>query len=79
MVAVKSPILVKQVVFCYQSAVDVAISEVDGRLSLVLNVRDFFPARFPERAVEDQQLTMAEDDAAALEGGMEFGLAIQGS
>ena len=77
MIAVKCLVLIKKITFRYQATVDVALFEIDGSLSVVLNVRYFFTAHFTECAMKNQQLAVTEDDTASLERRMEFWLAVQ--
>ena len=77
MITVECLVLVKQVAFCYQTAVDIAILKIDGCLALVLDVWDFVAAEFTKCAVEDEQLAMTKDNATALECGMQLWLSIE--
>ena len=77
MIAVKSLVLIEEITFRNQTTVDVALFEIDGGLPVVLNVRYFFAAHFTERAMENQQLAVTEDDTAALKSRMELWLAVE--
>lgn len=77
MVAVKGSVSVQEVTFRDETAVDVAVAEVNGRLPVVLYMRDFFAGTFAQSTVEDQKLTVAENNAAFEEGGMLPGFAVE--
>ena len=67
-VAVKGLVLVKKITLCDKAAVDVAIFEVNGCLSFMLDVSDFLSSPLAKGSMEDQKLALAEDHPAALEG-----------
>lgn len=68
MVAVECSVLVEEIALRDETAVDVAVLEVDDVLAFVVDVGDFFAGAFAERALEDEEIAVAEDHAAALEG-----------
>lgn len=68
MVAVECLVLVEEIALGDETAVDVAVFEVDNVLAFVVDVRDFVAGAFAERALEDEEIAVAEDDATALEG-----------
>lgn len=70
MVAVECSVLVEEIALRDETAVDVAVLEVDDVLAFVVDVRDFFAGAFAERALEDEEIAVAEDHATALEGGV---------
>lgn len=76
-VAVERSVLVQQISLGDEPAVDVAVTEVDGCLALVLDMRHFFAGAFAKGAVKDKEMAVAEDDAAFEEGGMFPGFAVE--
>lgn len=69
-VAVESSVLVQQISLRDKPAVDITVAEVDGRLALVLDMRHFLAGAFAKGAMEDEKMTVGEDDAALKKGGM---------
>lgn len=53
-VTIECSILVKQIAFGNEAAVDIAPFEIDGGLALVLDMRYFFAGSLTEFALEDQ-------------------------
>lgn len=53
MITVKGLVLVEEIGFGEEAAVDVAVFEFEGGLSVVLDVADGLPGAFAEGAVED--------------------------
>lgn len=78
-VAIEGLILIKKIAFCDQTAVDVAILEIDGGLALVLDMGDFLTGEFAECAVEDEEFAVTKDDSAAFEGGVALEFAVEGA
>lgn len=76
-VAVECLVLVEEIALGDETAVNVAVSEVDYVLAFVVDMRDFFAGAFAERALEDEEVAVAEDHAAALEGGVALWLAVE--
>lgn len=76
-VAVESSVLVQQVSLRDEPAVDITVAEVDGRLTLVLDMRHFFAGAFAKGAMEDEKMAVREDDAAFKESSMFPGFAVE--
>ena len=76
MVAVEGLVLVEKVPFCNEAAVDVAVLEVNGCLSFMLNMFDFFSSPRAEGSMIYQELPMAENHPAALKGRMSLWLTV---
>ena len=68
MIAVEGLVLVKEIPFSDKTAIDIAILQVNGCLSLMLDMSDFLSSPLTEGSVEDHKLSMTEDDTAALKG-----------
>lgn len=67
-IAVECLVLVKQISLGHETAVNVAVFEIDHGLAFVVDVGDRFSSAFAESALEDEEVAMAENYAAALEG-----------
>lgn len=65
MIAVKSLVSVKEVGFGDEARIYIAVFQIDDCLTVMLDVGDFFARSFADSAVEDEQLTVTEDHAAA--------------
>ena len=76
-VAVECLVLIEKIGLGDESAVDVAVFEIDHRLAFVVDVGDFFSRALAERALEDEETAVAENYAAALEGRVPFWFAVE--
>lgn len=68
MIAIKSLVPVKQVAFRDESAVNIALTQVNCSLTIMLDMGNLFPSVFAQRAMEYKQLSMTEYHAATQEG-----------
>ena len=66
MIAVERLVLVKEITFCDKAAVDVTLFQVNGCLSLVLNMSHFLSCPLAKGSVENQKLALAEYYPTAL-------------
>lgn len=76
-IAIKGPVLVEEVAFGNEPTVNIAVTEVDGCLALVLDVRDLGAGTGTDGGMEDEEVAVGEDDAAFEEGGVFAGLAVE--
>ena len=67
-IAVEGLVLVEKITFGDKATVDVAVLQVNGRLSFMLDMSDFPSSPLAKSSVEDQNLAMAENNPAALKG-----------
>ncbi len=77
MVAIEGLILVKQIILRYEARINVAGLEINGVLSLVLDMRDLSPCHRAETAMEDEKLSMAKDHVTPLKERVAFWFAIE--
>lgn len=76
-VAVECLVLIEEIALGHETAVDVAVFEIDHVLTFVVDVWDFFSRALAERALEDEEIAVAENHATALEGGVAFRFAVK--
>lgn len=78
-ITVEGAILVEEIAFGDEPAIDVAVAKVDGRLAIVLDVGHFFASAFAEGGVEDMKVAVGEDDVAFEEGGVFARFSVEGT
>ena len=59
MVTVEGLILIQQISLGNEAAVDIAIFQVDGTYTLMLDMGNFFPRSLSKRSLKYQQLSVA--------------------
>ena len=77
MIAVKGLVLIEEITFGDKAAVDVALFEINGCLSLMLNMSHFLSCPLAKGSVEDQKLALAKYHPAALKSRVSLWLAVQ--
>ena len=77
MIAVEGLVLVKEITFRDKAAVDVTLFEVNGCLSLMLDMSHFLSCPLAKGSVKDQKVALAGYDPAALKSRMSLWLAVQ--
>lgn len=75
-VVIKRLVLVEQVVLRQQAGVDIAVLKVETRNALVMDMRELLAGAVAEDVLEDEEVALGEDDAAAGEGGVDAGLTV---
>ncbi|KAL8894858.1 MAG: hypothetical protein Q9207_008387, partial [Kuettlingeria erythrocarpa] len=78
-ITVKGAILVEEIAFGNEPAIDVAIAEVDGCLAIVLDVGHFFTGAFAESGVKDMKAAVGENNVAFEEGGVFARFSVEGT
>lgn len=76
-ITVESLVLVKEITFSDEAAINIAILQVDRILAFVLDVADLLARFLAERAMENKKLAVTENDAASQESCMSPWLVVQ--
>lgn len=77
MVAIESLVLVQEIALGNEAAIQVAISEVDYMLTLLVDVRYFFSRAFTEGTLKYQKVAVRQNDSTAKKRCMAAGFPIE--